>query len=181
MSDDSELAVIRRAQNGDARAFEALVDEYQGVLYNLALRMTGNPEDARDLTQTVFLKVWRNLASYDPRHRFYSWVYRITLNESLNFVQRRRPHSELDERMPDTSAGPDDDASANETNTQIQGALMELTAEYREVIVLRHFHQLAYQEIAEILSIPEKTVKSRLYSARQLLGERLRQRGITSA
>jgi len=181
MSDDPELDVIRRAQSGDARAFEALVDEYQGVLYNLALRMTGNPEDARDLTQTVFLKVWRNLASYDPRHRFYSWIYRITLNESLNFVQRSRPHSELDERLPATGAEPDDDVHASEMCEHIQGALMELTAEYREVIVLRHFQQLAYQEIAEILSIPEKTVKSRLYSARQLLGERLRQRGITSA
>lgn len=181
MSDDAVLAVIRRAQNGDARAFEALVDEYQGVLYNLALRMTGNGEDARDLTQTVFLKVWRNLASYDPRHRFYSWVYRITLNESLNFVHRSRKHSELDERMPSSDAGPDDQASANEMTEHIQGALMELTPEYREVIVLRHFQQLAYQEIAEILSIPEKTVKSRLYSARQLLGARLRQRGITSA
>jgi len=181
MSDDSELAVIRRAQSGDARAFEALVDEYQGVLYNLALRMTGNAEDARDLTQTAFLKVWRNLASYDPSHRFYSWIYRITLNESLNFVQRRRPHAELDERLPASGAEPDENAHASEVGAHIQGALMELTAEYREVIVLRHFHQLAYQEIAEILSIPEKTVKSRLYSARQLLGERLRQRGITSA
>lgn len=181
MSDDAELGVIRRAQNGDARAFETLVDEYQGVLYNLALRMTGNSEDARDLTQTVFLKVWRSLAHYDPRHRFYSWVYRITLNESLNFVDRRRQHSELDERMPSSDAGPDDQANATEMTEHIQGALMELTLEYRKVLVLRHFQQLAYQEIAEILSIPEKTVKSRLYSARQLLGARLRDRGITSA
>ncbi len=181
MTNESELALIRRAQDGDPRAFEALVDEYQGVLYNLALRMTGNPEDARDLTQSAFIKVWRNLASYDPGHRFYSWIYRITLNESLNFMRGRRPHVELDERLPSEGAEPDDKTHASEVGAHIQEALMELTAEYRQVIVLRHFQQLSYQEIGEVLSIPEKTVKSRLYSARQQLGERLRKRGITSA
>jgi RNA polymerase sigma-70 factor (ECF subfamily) len=175
MSDNPELAVIRRAQGGDARAFEALVDEYQGVLYNLALRMTGNAEDARDLTQTVFLKVWRNLASYDSRHRFYSWIYRITINESLNFVQRRRRHTELDDRLPDAGPTPEDELASNELGDHIQGALMSLSAEYRQVIVLRHFHDLSYTEIADVVGVPEKTIKSRLFTARQQLGERLRQ------
>ncbi|PYM08094.1 MAG: RNA polymerase subunit sigma-24 [Candidatus Rokuibacteriota bacterium] len=178
MSEDPELALIRCAQNGDGQAFESLVDEYQGVLYNLALRMTGSSEDARDLTQTAFMKAWRNLASYDPRHRFYSWIYRITLNESLNFVQRRRRHAELDERIVATDPLPEDQANRSELGEHIQGALMELSIEYRLVIVLRHFHNLSYQEIGEVLAVPEKTVRSRLFTARRRLGEVLRLRGV---
>ncbi len=181
MSENPELALIHRAQRGDERAFEALVDEYQGVLYNLAWRMTGSPDDARDLTQTVFLKVWRNLASYDPAHRFYSWIYRITINESLNFVQRRRRHDELDDGIPDGVPGPADTLERIELGDHLQEALMTLSAEYRQVIVLRHFQELSYAEIADVAGIPEKTVKSRLFSARQLLGEALRRRGVTAS
>src|ERR1041385_539267 len=110
MAENPELALIRSARDGDARALEALVEEYQGVLYNLALRMTGSREDAQDLTQTVFLKVWRNLA----------------INESLNFVQRRKRHSELDERITAGDPMPDEQASQGEVGQHIQEALMEL-------------------------------------------------------
>lgn len=180
MSDERELEVIRRAQSGDAAAFEELVDAYQGVLYNLALRMTGNREDARDLTQTVFLKVWRRIADYDSKYRFYSWVYRITLNESLNWVTRRRRHEELSPLLPASDTTPDDAVHEMEVRSHIQDGLMQLTVEYRQVIVLRHFHDLSYQEIGDMLGVPEKTVKSRLYSARQQLGEMLRRRGVTA-
>ena len=88
---------------------------------------------------------------------------------------------ELDEHLPADGVEPEDEAEASELGSHIQEALLELTPDYRQVIVLRHFQQLSYQEIGEVLSIPEKTVKSRLYSARQMLGERLRKRGITSA
>ena len=181
MAENPELALIRSARDGDARAFEALVEEYQGVLYNLAQRMTGSREDAQDLTQTVFLKVWRNLASYDPQYRFYSWIYRIAINESLNFVQRRKRHSELDERITAGDPMPDEQASQGEVGQHIQEALMELSVDYRQVIVLRHFHDLSYEEIGKVLRVAEKTVKSRLYTARQLLGEALRQRGVGPA
>ena len=178
MSDAAELDRIRKAQAGDGRAFEALVDEYHGVLYHLALRMTGNPEDARDLTQNVFLKVWRNLGRYDAAHRFYSWIYRIALNESINFVQRRKRHDELDDRAASSDPTPSEDRSLTEMQEQIQEALMELTPEYREVIVLRHYQNLSYQEIAAIVGVPEKTVKSRLFTARQRLGSQLRRKGV---
>ena len=178
VSDAAELDCIRRAQGGDARAFETLVDEYQGVLYHLALRMTGNPEDARDLTQNVFLKVWRNLGKYDAAYRFYSWVYRIALNEALNFVQRRKRHDELDERTVSTDPTPSEETSLREARRQIQDALMELTPEYRQVIVLRHYQNLSYEEIATVVGIPEKTVKSRLFTARQRLGVALQKRGV---
>jgi RNA polymerase sigma-70 factor (ECF subfamily) len=177
MSDNPELALIRSAQNGDSHAFEALVDEYQGVLYNLALRMSGNAEDARDLTQNVFLKVWRGLDGYDPRYRFFSWIYRIAINESLNFVQRRRQHAELDEHIAADDLLPEDQAGHSELGEHIDQALQELSADYRQVIVLRHFQNLSYHEISEVLSVPEKTVKSRLHTARQQLGDILRRRG----
>jgi len=177
--DESEL--VRRCLAGDADAFEPLVREYQGVLYNLAVRMTGNREDARDLTQTVFLKAYRALASFDHQHRFYSWIYRIMMNESLNFVQRRRPHDELDEQLAASRRGPDDDAHTAAVDGEIQRALLELPTGDRQILVLRHFEDLSHHEIAAILGIADKTVKSRLYSARQRLGELLRGRGISEA
>jgi RNA polymerase sigma-70 factor (ECF subfamily) len=179
VNDSAELDHIRRAQAGDPRAFELLVDEYQGVLYHLALRMTGNSEDARDLTQNVFLKVWRNLGRYDASYRFYSWIYRIALNESLNFVQRRKRHDELDERIPADTPTPAAGAQAADRERLIQEAMQDLTPEYRQVIVLRHFQNLSYEEIAQMIGIPEKTVKSRLFTARQRLGVALTRRGVT--
>src|SRR5688572_12915977 len=100
MDTREESELVRRCLAGEPSAFEPLVREYQGVLYHLAVRMTGNRDDAWDLTQTVFLKAYRALGSFDHQHRFYSWIYRIMMNESLNFVQRRRPQAELDEQTP---------------------------------------------------------------------------------
>lgn len=176
--DESEL--VRRCLAGDRDAFEPLVREYQGVLYHLAVRMTGNREDARDLTQTVFLKAYRALGSFDHQHRFYSWIYRIMMNEALNFVQRRKPAEELDERVPDSARGPDDHAHASALEDEVQQALLELSPSDRQILVLRHFEDLSHHEIGAILGIADQTVKSRLYTARQRLGERLRRRGISA-
>lgn len=168
--DDAEL--VSRCLRGDPQAFEPLVARYEKVLFNVALRMVGNYEDARDIAQTAFVKAYEKLSSYDPRHRFFSWIYRIMVNESLNLLGRQKTHQPLDPSL--TSADdPGEHARLQELSEQVQAGLMELPQDYREVLVLRHFGELSYVEMSSLLGIPEKTVKSRLYTARQRLAERL--------
>jgi RNA polymerase sigma-70 factor (ECF subfamily) len=176
-----EQALIRRAQRGDGKAFEQIVAAYEGLLFNLALRMVKDREDARDLTQSVLIKAYEGLGSFDPRRRFFSWVYRIMINESLNLLKRRRPVEALDERLPSDAATPDECAERARVAEIVQEALMEVSPEHREVVVLRHFLNLSHEEMSDVLQIPEKTVKSRLYAARQKLGAVLKRRGVVSA
>jgi RNA polymerase sigma-70 factor (ECF subfamily) len=170
MSDREDAAIVADCLGGSPQSFVVLVERYQRVLYNLALRMLGDPEDARDAPQTAFLRVWESLGRFDPRHRFFSWIYRITTNECLNQIQRRRRLEPLHPGLPsgdDPTAG----VRTRETSDRVQQALLRLSSEHREVVILRHFMELSYGEIAETLALPEKTVKSRLYEARQRLCE----------
>jgi len=149
---------------------------YQKPVFNVALRMLHNPQDALDIAQTTFLKAFEHLADYDPSFKFYSWIYRIAVNESLTAVGRRRTFEGIDGEEPDEAPGPDREAEGEQTR-EIEQALMRISPELRSVIVLRHFMNLSYQDMSDILQLPEKTVKSRLYSARQLLRDQLLQRG----
>ena len=171
-SDSEDLALVRQVLAGQTEAFGALVTRYQKVMFTVALRMLGNTEDAQDATQDAFVKAYQRLESFDTKYRFYSWMYRILVNECLNVNRDRRPEESLggDE---EGSGTPFDSTLESERREQIQLALLRLTPEYRTVVVLRHFAGQSYGEIAEALAIPEKTVKSRLYSARQRLGELL--------
>ena len=167
-ANDPEL--VSRCIRGDARAFEPLVERYQRVLFNVALRMVGNREDARDLTQTTFLKAYGGLETYDGKRKFFSWIYRILVNESINFRKRRKP----DQELPPEIASADDPAASvysAELRERVRLALERLSKEHREVVILRHFAELSYSEIGEALGLAEKTVKSRLHAARQRLSE----------
>lgn len=181
MTDTDEVVLVQRTLAGDTGAFGELVDAYEKVLFNTALRMVNDREEARDLTQTAFLKAYRNLESYDPKHRFFSWIYRILMNETLNLLARRRPNVALDERLVARERRPDEQAETNEIGAIVEEALMELTPDYRQVVILRHFLQFSHREIGDLLHVPEKTVKSRLYTARQQLGGILQRRGVTSS
>jgi RNA polymerase sigma-70 factor, ECF subfamily len=171
MVDTDDAAVAERCLAGDPDAFEVIVTRYQRGLFNVALRMLGNYEDARDATQTAFIKAYEHLETFDSDQRFFSWLYRILKNECLNSLRGRRPTEPV---SPGLQAGDESDpVEARERHQAVQAALMALTVEYREVVVLRHFTDLSYDEIAAMLEIPPKTVKSRLYTARQQLGDRL--------
>jgi RNA polymerase sigma-70 factor (ECF subfamily) len=170
IGDDAQL--VGRCLRGEVEAFEPLVARYQKVLFNVALRLLGDREDARDVTQSAFTKAFEKLHTYDPAYRFFSWIYRIALNESLNLKHRRPVLAPLDERIA-VQETPFEEAFAREMSERIQAALLKLAPEYREVVVLRHFGELAYSDIAAALGVPEKTVKSRLYTARQRLAELL--------
>jgi len=158
---------------GHVESFEPLVARYERVVFNLALRMVGDREDARDLAQNTFLKAYEKLGTYDPQHRFFSWLYRIAVNECLNFVSRRRPAQELDPGLASRD-DPHGEAEANELGVRIQEGLVKLPADLRLALVLRHFLDLSYAEMSSVLRVPEKTVKSRLHAGRVRLGEVLR-------
>lgn len=169
--DDHEL--VDRCLHGDLEAFEPLVARYQKPLFNVALRMVKDREDARDITQTAFVKAYEKLGTFDPSYRFFSWIYRIAVNECLNFVARRRPEGPLPPDLPSTD-DPERSAQAGELAARIQRALMTLSPDYRLAVVLRHFLGLSYGEMSAVLLIPEKTVRSRLHTARQRLADTLR-------
>lgn len=173
MSNSRDQALIKRCQRGDRRALEELLETYQRPVFNAAFRMLGNADDASDVTQTVFLKVFERLDRYDPAYKFFSWIYRIAINESINQVKRGRRETELDESQPSAERGPAEEVQLDDDSRRVQDALMTLQEDYRMVIVLRHFSELTYREISEVLHIPEITVKSRLYTARQILKDRL--------
>jgi RNA polymerase sigma-70 factor, ECF subfamily len=171
MVDTDDAAVVRRCLKGEYNAYEAIVTRYQRGLFNVAFRMLGNYEDARDATQNAFIKAYEHLDSYDPAQRFFSWLYRILKNECLNVLRGRRPSEPVSPGLP--ARDREDPVEIRERHRAVQDALLALSMEYREVVVLRHFTDLSYDEIAAALGIPAKTVKSRLYTARQQLGELL--------
>lgn len=173
MGNSRDEKLIRRCQQGDRRALEELLDEYQRPVYNAAFRILGNPEDASDVTQSVFLKAFENFDRYNPEYKFFSWIYRIAINESINHINRGKREQALEDTEPSAMRGPAEETEADAVSARIQSALMKLQEDYRMVIVLRHFSELSYREISEVLHIPEVTVKSRLYSARQLLKDNL--------
>lgn len=177
MTGIDEQALIQRALRGDSEAFGDLAQHYGRPVYNLALRMVGNAEDARDVTQTAFLKAWEKLGSFDQRSRFFSWLYRIALNESLNHRRRRRSTEPVDEEMPGTAPGPEQHFERRRETEMVQGALLQLNPGDREVLVFRHFLGLSHSEIGEVLQVPDKTVKSRLHTALMRLEVELRRRG----
>jgi RNA polymerase sigma-70 factor (ECF subfamily) len=172
LQDADDASLVSRSLAGEANAFEILIGRHQRALYTVACRMLGNREDAADALQGALVKAYEHLASFNPRHRFFSWIYRIVVNECLNMLRARRPEDELNPALAAVGT-PYDTAAAAERAVQVQHALMQLTTDARTVIVLRHFGDLSYDEIAETLGVPSKTVKSRLHSARQKLGEQL--------
>lgn len=171
-------ALVERSLSGDRSAFGELVRRYERPLFNVALRILRDREEARDATQTAFVKAWEHLVQFDRGHRFFSWIYRILMNEALNRATRRKRHEELDANLQDISGAPDDDADRERLKQIVNDALLDLPSEQRDVVVLRHWLDYSYDEIGEKLGIPAKTVKSRLFSARQRLGGILRLRGL---
>lgn len=173
-----ELELIHKAAEGDHDAFEQLVLSYQKQVYNLTLRMAGNPEDALDLSQEAFFKAWRGLSTYRFDSAFSTWLYRLTSNVcidflrkqkkskvvSLNFVDDENEEQEL--TLPDPGPSTEDQVLLQLDQEQIAKAMNRLEPEYRQVLVMRVINGLSYAEISEALAIKEGTVKSRIARAR---------------
>jgi RNA polymerase sigma-70 factor (ECF subfamily) len=172
MQDPEDAALVTQTIAGDSRAFELLVSRYERVLFSVALRMLGDYDDARDATQTAFIKAFERLASFDPRFRFFSWLYRILVNECLNTRRGRRRHEEITPELL-ARGTPLEALEVAERRHHVQQALMALPFDYRQVVVLRYFAEQSYEDMAVTLGVPAKTIKSRLYTARQRLLELL--------
>ncbi len=168
--------MVRACLDGDNAAFGALVQKYSGKLFNATYRITHGREDAVDATQAAFVKAYEKLPTFDFNHRFFSWIYRIALNEALDIAGRRR-EARLDDAPEPIGGDVEGEYAQAERSRLVQRALMELPPDGRALIVLRHFQGLSYGDIAEILRVPEKTVKSRLFTARQRLRKVLEERG----
>ena len=177
-NEDRDAELVRRCREGDRRAFEELLVRYQRPIYNAAYRLLHHREDAKDVTQAAFLNVFRHLDRYDPSQRFFSWLYRIAMNEVSDFAHARRKAEALPEDLAEDREAPDSQLARGQLDEAMQSALMALRMEYRTVIVLKHVQGLSYEALATILECPVKTVKSRLYTARQALREIVLQRGI---
>jgi RNA polymerase sigma-70 factor (ECF subfamily) len=172
VGEDSDQALVERWRAGDREAFTALVIRYQRPIYNAAFWILRRAEDASDITQTVFLKVAQRLDEYDARYKFFSWIYRIAVNESLNMLRRSDREEALDDEAEfpgPRSDEPEQRAAAAQLSARIRSALMRMSTGNRMVLMLRHFSECSYEEIGAILDLDEKRVKSRLYEARQQL------------
>ncbi len=177
---DADLALVERFKKGDREAFTELVIRYQRPIYNAAFWILRRAEDASDVAQTVFLRIAERLDEYDGQYKFFSWIYRIAVNESLNVLRRQGREEPLDEEIdyPDPADdNPERKLQEAELSARIKAALMRMSVNDRTVLTLRHFSELNYQEIAQILELDEKTVKSRLHEARQRLREMLKDFG----
>src|SRR5210317_440394 len=154
MHKDRDAALVNGCLSGDRRAMSQLVSQYQRPVYNAAYRILGDMDDAADTTQTVFLKVFEHIADYDPKFKFFSWVYRITINESLNQVKKRQKQEPLDDRQVSPWQSPAEDLDTKRLCDGVKGALMSLNTDYRTVVVLKHISGCSYQQISEILQLP---------------------------
>ncbi len=172
-----DAEAVQRCRAGQTAAFGELVDRYHRQIFALAWRMTGSRDAAEEITQIVFVKAFEHLHSFDVNRRFFSWLYRIGINESLTWKHTMLPHDDITTQTA-TDPGPDAVLLEKERISGVQKAVMRLKPDHREVIVLRHFRELSYAGIAEVLGIPEKTVKSRLFTARAALAAFLREGGV---
>ncbi len=173
MHKDRDAALVKDCKLGNRQAMSELVGKYQKPVYNAAYRILGNSDDAADTTQTVFLKVFEHIADYDPKFKFFSWVYRIAINESLNQVKKHHRQEPLADSEISPWQSPSESMESTTLCNRVQAALMALDMDYRTVVILKHIYGFSYQQISETLQLPEKTVKSRLYSARQLMKKML--------
>ena len=184
--------VIQRVLEGDNDAFGLLVEKYQTKVYNLALRMCGNEDDAFDLSQESFLRAWRSLGSFQFEASFSTWLFRLSSNICLDFLRAKKRRatvsltmvSDEDEEtqldLPDAGPTPEEVALAADDRRLLAEALNSLPADFRQIITLRAIDDLSYTQIAEILGIQEGTVKSRLSRARTALRNKLLQNGNNS-
>ena len=190
MTAEEELRLVKCAAGGDEGAFEKLVIENEKLIYNVALKITGNPDDAEDVAQEAFIKAYRNLGSFRGESRFSGWLYRLCYNAAMDHIRKTRDpnlrsltnddgsDAELD--VSDPAPTPEESAERKETQRIVREAVNQLDDDKREILIMREFSGMSYTNIADALGIEEGTVKSRISRARASLAEILRQSGTFS-
>ena len=179
-----------RAKKGEEAAFEVLVTDNEKRIYNLCRRLTGNPEDAAELTQEAFLNAWRGLSRFQGESSFSTWLYRLASNACIDFLRKEKRRQNLsmtvsldDEEearqveLPDERYAPERELERTEVRQAVAAGLERLTPEHRQVLVMREINGLSYAEIGAVLGLEEGTVKSRIARARNALRKVLTERG----
>ena len=175
-----ENEIIRSVLRGNVNDFEKLVTAYEKNVYNIALRMVGDPDDAADMTQETFIKAYRALSSFRGDSKFSSWLYRIASNVCLDFLRSRSRHPQVslsavdeDDRatfeLPDMRQNPEEQLMKKLGMEAVRRGLEQLPEQQRQILVLRELGGLSYAELAQTLGLEEGTVKSRIFRARKRL------------
>ncbi|PYV01257.1 MAG: hypothetical protein DMG10_18270 [Acidobacteria bacterium] len=188
MNPIEEGSAIERCKNGDREAFGLIVQKYMKPAYYVALGYVGRPDDALDISQDAFINAFRHIKRFDSSKSFFPWFYSILKNLCLNHLSRsrRRKEDSIDQmveeegqsRIPVETVNPEQGAVQRDIEVRIGKALQRLRPKEREIIILQHFQDYSYQEIADLLGIPIGTVMSRLYSARRELRRELERMGV---
>ena len=180
-----ETRLAKLARKGDQRAFAEIVDLYKDKLYHLGYRMTGNRQEAEDVVQETFLRVYRNLDRYDESHKFSTWIYRIATNLCIDRLRKRRSVYSLDAEssdhegldgysmLPGDDRTPESELVLSETQQMVREAMETLPPKYKSVMVLRYLQDLSLQEISDVLNMPVTTVKTRVHRGREFMRKKL--------
>ncbi len=170
---ENELKIIEEIIAGNTKQFRILVEKYQNPVYKVILKITGNNEDALEITQDVFVKVFESLNQYKPEYKFFSWIYRISINRALLFEKRKKKFISTEGFKEKLKIMPFEAVDLEERDKLLNNYIQGLKDYYKTVVLLKYYSDLSYSEISEVLGIPEKTVKSRLYDARVILKDKL--------
>ncbi|MCX7774464.1 MAG: RNA polymerase sigma factor [Clostridia bacterium] len=185
--DISDDKIVRQCQKNSRDGYRLLFEKYRKYVYTLCYRSTFNQEDAMDLVQEVFIKVFRGMARFEAGKPILPWIKRITINVCINHSQRSPKNETAMDFQEEASvallgqshqAGPDERLQTNETRSAIEASIAELPGNERTAVILRHFEGRSYDEIAKVMAVPLGSVKTYLYRARRLLKESLVRKGI---
>lgn len=181
-----EKILIDRCKNGDVAAFEELISGYEKRVFNIIYRIIGDYNEAEDISQEVFIKVFRTIKNFKEKSSFYTWLYRVAVNECINVLKERRKiyaysvdspikveDDEIIREIRDDKESPEKRFEYKELRACLEDALNRISYEHRMMIVLRDIQGFSYEEIAEIMQCPTGTVKSRISRARKALRELL--------
>lgn len=193
----NDIDLIAAFKDGDMLAFQTLVEKYENRVYNLCMRMVNDEVESRDLTQEVFLKVYRSIMKYQHTYSFYTWVYRITVNCCIDYIRKKKRRAQTvsltshnasegadpvrEHEIPDTTYVPETAMEKSELREMLNSAIGQLSEKLQSIIVLKEIEGFTYEEIAEILDCSRGTVKSRLFRARERLKEILTQYKLENA
>ena len=173
--------IVARARRGDADAFEQLVAAYRDQVFRLALRMCGNAADADEVAQEAFLSAWKGLPNFRGDSQFSTWLYQLTSHAAIDLMRREKrqiaAEDIADVSAADPGPSPQQQAEQSETRQVVRDAVLQLTPEYRQIVVLRYLEELSYEEIGAALKLPAGTVKSRLNRAKAQLKDILSKSG----
>lgn len=183
---NEEHVWLEQARKGDKAAFGRLIEAYQGPVYNLAYRMLNNSGEAEEAAQEAFIRAYTRLDTYNPAHKFSTWMLSITSNYCIDLIRKRRTLLlSLDEPLPphpalqtQSAKGPEAQVLINEQQELVQAMLQQLPEEYRQAVVLRYWHDLSYEEIADMMDTSVSAIKSRLFRARRQLAEASMETGV---